>query len=197
MATLLVGALQLDGDQGPVGGLPVDLEVPLDHRLVAKGIDDQFVAVGRFAPAGAALDDDRFAGGELAIHARGTDANALLASTLTQAVEFRPIQQLAKYLRDLGPDDAWTIVRHLDPVSILGQGLDRDFEIGQDSGLLTGIQRVVDRFLDRSQQRFARTVEAKEVSVLGEELTDRDVTLPRGHALRSSPSARRLVRALR
>src|SRR6185295_15433683 len=42
-------------------------------------------------------------------------------------------------------------------------------------------ERVVDRFLDRGQQRLPRVVEAEQVAVLGKKLADRDVALAGGH----------------
>ncbi len=57
--------------------------------------------------------------------------------------------------------------------------LDDDFR--QDAGLLAGVERVVDGFLDAGEQRLARVVEAQQMAVLGEELGDRDLALARAH----------------
>ena len=52
-----------------------------------------------------------------------------------------------------------------------------DLHLGQDASLFARIERVVDRFLHRRDERMGRVVEAKDVSVLLEELGDGDVTL--------------------
>ena len=56
-----------------------------------------------------------------------------------------------------------------------------DDDVGQDAGLLAGVERVVDGLLDGGQQGLARVVEAQQVAVLGEELADGDVALAGGH----------------
>ena len=66
--------------------------------------------------------------------------------------------------------------------SVAGR-FDVDPDLRQDAGLFAGVERVVDRFLDRGEQRLARVVEAQQVAVLGEELADRDVALLGGHRL--------------
>jgi hypothetical protein len=44
-------------------------------------------------------------------------------------------------------------------------------------GFLAGVERVVDGFLHRRQEGLPRVVEPEKVSVLGEELRDRNVSL--------------------
>ena len=68
----------------------------------------------------AALDNDRLAGGELAVHSRGADADALLASALTQTMKLGAVKKLAKNARNLSLDDTRPIVGDFDPETVLG-----------------------------------------------------------------------------
>ena len=61
--------------------------------------------------------------------------------------------------------------------------VDLDRQLGEDAGLLAGVERVVDGFLDRGEQGLRRVVEAEQVAVLGEELGDRDLALLLGQRL--------------
>ena len=63
-------------------------------------------------------------------------------------------------------------------------------EFGNDAGFLAGIQRIVDGFLDRREQRLARIIESEQVTVLGEELADGNVALLRSHGLGGNPPPR-------
>jgi hypothetical protein len=54
------------------------------------------------------------AGGELAVHARGADADALLAARHAQPVEFGAVEQLGEDARNLRADDAGPVVGHGD-----------------------------------------------------------------------------------
>ena len=65
-------------------------------------------------------DRDRLAGGEQAVHARGADADALLAAALLQAVELRAVEQAAEDLRHLLAHDARAVVLDRDPEARLG-----------------------------------------------------------------------------
>lgn len=57
--------------------------------------------------------------------------------------------------------------------------MDPDF--WEDACLFAGVDRVVDRFLYRSKQCFARVVETEQMAVLSEELADGDIPLSGGH----------------
>ena len=107
----------------------------------------------------------------------------MLPAALPQAVELRAVEQLAEDQRDLLLDDAGAVVLDADLEAVGAGLLDVDPDLGQDAGLFAGVERVVDRFLHRGEQRLARIVEAQQVAVLGEELAHRDVALLRRHAL--------------
>ena len=145
--------------------------------------------MGGLASGDATLDHDRFAGGELTVHARGADPDALLAAALAQPVELGSVEQLAEDAWDLALDDARAVVGDDDAVPVLGHLSDLDLEIGQDPGLLAGVERVVDRLLDRGQQRLGGAVEAQQVPVLGEELADRDLLCLAAMRLGGGPSS--------
>ena len=142
-------------------------------------------------PADAARDADRLAGGELPVHRRRGDADALLAARLLQPVELRAVEQLAEDLRHLRLDDARgrcpARPRRSGPrPSSARRPASRPrgarswtsiVQLGQDAGLLAGVERVVDGFLDRGEERLRGVVEAEQVAVLDEELGDRDLAL--------------------
>ena len=90
-------------------------------------------------------------------------------------MEFGAIQELAEDFGDLIFDDPGTIVGHPNAKAILGNFLDGDLDLGKNFSFLAGIERVVDRFLDRGQERFLGVVEAEEVTVLGEEFRNLDL----------------------
>ena len=56
-------------------------------------------------------------------------------------------------------------------------------KIGKKTRLFTGIQGIVDRFLDCRKKRFGETIETEKVAVFGEELTDGDFLLAGRHRL--------------
>ena len=117
------------------------------------------------------------------MHARGADADALLAATHAHAVELRAVEQLAEDQRDLFLDDARAVVLHADFETVLAGALDVDPDFGQDAGFFAGVQGVVDRLLDGGQQGLPRVVEAQQVAVLGKELADGNIALAGGHRL--------------
>ena len=86
-------------------------------------------------------------------------------------------------------DDAWPVVLHADLEAIGTRRLNVHPQLGDDSRFLAGIERVVDRFLYGGEQRLARIIESKQMAVLREELTDRDVALLRGHRFRGDAPA--------
>ena len=89
-----------------------------------------------------------------------------------QPVELRAVEQLPEDLRDLLLHDAGTVVLddHAEAVLFVLDRLDLDVDVGQDAGLLAGVERVVDGLLHGREQRLARVVEAEQVAVLREEL---------------------------
>ena len=183
------------------------LLVPLRERLVVD--DDGLVLprveldvehVGGLRPSDAARDADRLAGRDLAVHRGRRDADALLAAALLQAVELRAVEQLPEDLRHLLLDDARAVVLNdhqeaalaLRQLRVLRRRLERevvdlDRQLGQDAGLLAGVERVVDGLLDRREEGLRRVVEAEEVAVLREELGDRDLALLLGERLGGGP----------
>ena len=174
------------------GGMSTPSPLPLRIcGCVPLRVDLNFVVVGRLV--GADLRDDlhRLAGRLHAVHAGRADADALLPAALPQAVKLRAVQQLAEDERDLLLDDAGAVVLHADLEAVVAGRFDVDPDLGQDAGLLAGVERIVDGFLDRGEQRLPRIVEAQQVAVLGEELADRDVALLGGHRLGRGPAARR------
>src|SRR5690606_21348850 len=82
--------------------------------------------------------------------------------------------------RDLALDDAGAIV--LDGDEALPVAMPHlDADLGKYSRLLTGVERIVHRFLDRRDERLRRRVEPEQVPVLQEELGNGDLALPRRH----------------
>ena len=203
-AAALVAGFQLDGDPRAVldALLPLDA-VLLDELLaqavgrnldaVAAAVEDfghvplrvdlDFVVMGRIALRDLRDDLDRLAGGQQAVHARGADADALLAAAHAHAVELRAVEQLAEDQRDLLLDDAGPVVLHADLEAVLAGALDVDPDFRQDAGLFAGVQGVVDRLLDGRQQGLARVVEAQQVPILRKELADGNIALAGGHRL--------------
>jgi hypothetical protein len=109
-----------------------------------------------------------------------------------EAVELRAVEQLGEDGRDLLAHDPGAVVDHGDPEArgLAGRGwrgavarrdLQRDDHLRQDPGFLGGVERVVHRFLHAREEGLARIVEAEEMTVLGEELGDRDLPLSGAH----------------
>src|SRR5262245_50615865 len=159
--------------------------------------------MGVLALADPARDPDRLAGRDLPVHGCRGDPDALLAAGLLEAMELRTVQELPEDLRHLGLDDARPIVldHHEEATFALGQlgvPLHRleaevaylDVQLRQDAGLLAGVEGVVHRFLDRSEQGRGGVVEAGQVPVLREELRDGDLALLLGQRLRGGPLRR-------
>ncbi len=174
---LLVDRLEFHLDARPVRAFPLDRAVVEYDGRVLLGVDLEFVAVRRRARAGARRDLDRSAGGELRVHPRRGDADALLSARLAQLVELRPVEQLAEDLRNLRLDDAGAGVFDHEPVAVLFDLVDLDHDVGQDPRFFARVERVVDRFLDRGQHGARRAVEAEQVPVLGEEFADGNFAL--------------------
>jgi hypothetical protein len=107
-------------------------------------------------------------------------------------VELRAVEELGEDGRDLLPDYSGAVVAHGDAEArgLAGRGrraaVGRDHlhgheHVGEDAGLLGGVEGVVHRLLHAGEHRLARVVEAEEVTVLGEELGDGDLPLARAH----------------
>ena len=160
-----------------------------DFRAVSLGIDLNFVVMGVGPLGNLGHDLHRLAGGEQAVHAGGADADALLPAAHAHAVEFGAVKQLAKNQRDLLANDAGSVVLHADLEAVLADALDMDPDFREDAGLFAGVQGVIDRLFDGSEQGLAGIVEAQQVAVLGEELADGDFLLARRHRLRGGAAA--------
>jgi hypothetical protein len=173
-------------------GLPVDLLVLEDPRLVLLGVDGHLEVVGRGPGPGARGDLHRLACRELRVHAGGGNADALLATAHAQPVELGAVEQFGEDRRDLVAHDAGAVVDDGDAEArglagrgrrraVAGHDLHLDHDVGQDPRLLGGVEGIVDRFFDAGEEGLARIVEAEEVAILGEELRDGDFPLPGPH----------------
>ena len=105
-------------------------------------------------------------------------------------MELRAVEQAAKDLGHLRAHDARAVVLDRDLEARLGDLADLDAHVGQDAGLLAGVERVVDALLHGGEQRLRGVVEAQQVAVLGEELGDGDVALALGQVGGGGPRAR-------
>ena len=167
------------------GGEVFGLVVGGDLGAVGLGVHGQLDVVSLGLGGGAGVDDHGLAGGQQAVHAGGGDADALLAAGHLQAVELGAVEEAAEDVLDLLADDAGAVVGDGDAVlGGLGGGgavglevLDDDGDVGEDAGLLAGVEGVVHGFLDGGQEGLAGVVEAEQVAVLGEELGDGDLAL--------------------
>src|SRR5256886_7160654 len=112
---LLVTALDFHGHLGSTLGLPGDLLLLQNLRLVLLGIDLDLEVMGGRSRTGAGDDLDRLAGRELSIHAGRRDADALLSSAHAQPMELGPIQELREDRRNLLADDAGPVVGDRNP----------------------------------------------------------------------------------
>ena len=120
------------------------------------------------------------------VHEQAPDADALLPAALAQSMELGAVEELAEDAGNLILQDPRPVVGDLDPVAVLLDGRDHHPQRRMDAGLFASVERVVDRFLDGCEQRLGRAVEAEEVSVLGEELGNRDLALRGRHRLGGS-----------
>ena len=173
----------------------VQLLVARDDRVVLARVDLDVEVVGRPPLRDARGDPDRLAGGELAVHRGGADPDPLLSATLLEPVELGAVQELPEDLGDLGLHDPRPVVLHHDdeaplalrrlplPLHVQREVADLDRDLGEDPGLLAGVERVVDRLLDGREEGLGGVVEAEQVPVLGEELGDGDLALLRRHLL--------------
>ncbi len=173
-----VGGFHLDRDAGAVpvfdrfaglavfadwteGGDPIHFFVHEDGRLVSARINLHLHPVRLLVAFRLRKYPGGGSGGELAVHPRGADADALLTARHAQAVKFRAIQELGENLRDLLPHNARPVVRdtHAEPVVRDLLNIHADFR--QDAAFLARVQRVVHRLFHGGEQRLARAVEAE------------------------------------
>jgi hypothetical protein len=150
--------------------------------LVGLGVDLQLDQVRRPARARLGDDDGGLACGHLAVHDGGADADALLPAALLEAVELGAVQELAEDLTELRLEDARPVVLDGDRVLVVTEVVDGDLDVREDLRLLASVEGVVHGLAHGGEQRLGGVVEAEQVAVLGEELADGDVALPRGHA---------------
>ena len=183
-ASLLVDRLELDLDRVPrFESQSISSSFWID-RGVLLGIDGDAEQVGRLALARARDDLHRAAGGELPVHARGGDADALLSALLLEPVEFRAVEQLAEDLGDLLLDDAGAVVLHATRKRFSDRP-PRSRSRDRAGCPLPRRHRASCPPLrgPRSAAPSVRIVEAQQVAVLGEELGDRDLALAGSHGL--------------
>ena len=90
----------------------------------------------------------RPSGREHPVHTRCADADPLLASALSQSMEFAPVKKLAEDQRDLLFDNSWTVVLDRDAKSTGLRLVHPNPNLWQNARFLASIERVVDRFLD-------------------------------------------------
>ena len=114
----LVAAGQGDLDTGAVILLPDGLVGAEDVGLVLLHVQHDDETMGGLVRSRAAVDDNGLAGCQLAVHAGGGDADALLAAALLEAVELGAVEQLAEDPGDLGGDNARAVVLDDDPVAV-------------------------------------------------------------------------------
>src|SRR5208282_2112086 len=165
-------------------------------RPVALGVDLQLVVMRVRSLGDLRHDLHRPAGGQHAVHARSTDADALLAAAHPHAMELRAIKELAENQGNLLTQDAGAAVLHADLEAVFSHTLDMDPDFRQDARLFAGVQGVVDGLFDGREEGFARIVESQQMAVLGKKLAYRDFFLTGGHRLRGRPAAVDVDRAV-
>src|SRR5262249_42181299 len=152
-ASLLVAPLDLEGNLRPARGLPGDLLLLEDPRLVLLGVDLDLEEVRGRSPTGARDDLHGLARRELAVHAGRRDADALLPPAHPQAMELGSVEELREDRRDLLAHDPGPVVGDRDAeaarltggrrgVPVAPGGLELDDHVGEDAGLLARVQRV-------------------------------------------------------
>jgi len=90
------------------------------------------------------------------------------------------VEQLAENLADLRFHDAGTVVLDGNAIACSVDLPDLHADLRKDPSLFTGIEGVVDTFLDGREQRLAGRIEAEQMSILEEELGDGDFPLASG-----------------
>ena len=165
MLSTSIVALQLDLYARAVVAVPLDFLVDPHLGVVGARVHGELEEVRCLLLPDPRGDAHRLAGGEQAVHPRGADPDALLTSALTQTVELRAVEQSPEDLGHLAANDPRAVVLDDDSEATVVALGDLDANVGDDPRLLARIQRVVDSFLDRRQERLRRVVEAQEVPV--------------------------------
>src|SRR5262245_31190050 len=96
-------------------------------------------------------------------------------------MKLRAVEELREDFGNLRFDDARTVVFDRDFEAILGELGDLDDDLRKDARFFASVERVVDGFLDGGEEGLRGIVETEKVTVLGEELRDRDLALLRAH----------------
>src|SRR5262249_23684127 len=174
---------------------------------VLLGVDLNFEVVGGRPRAGARDDLDGLAGRELPVHAGCRDADTLLPSAHAEPMELGAVQELREDPWNLLADDAGAVVGDRDAKArglarrrrgfAIGHGQHLHDHVGEDSRLFAGVERVVDSLLYAREPRLSTICQAQEMSVLGEELRYRDLSLARSHLDGGNRRLRRLRFRLR
>ena len=154
-----------------------------DLGTVAGGINLYLVVVPPGARTSARGDADGFARGQQTVHPRRRYPDALLTARHPQVMKLRTVKQLAEDGGNLRLQNPRTVIGDRDAKTVVRQLSDDDLDVGKDAGFLARVKSVIDTLLDGRQKRLARVIEAEKVTVLGEELRNRDVTLTTGHGL--------------
>ena len=157
--------------------VPLDLLVAEYLGLVRLDADPELEPVRGLVRARPGRDHGRQARRQLGVEHGRRDPDPLLTPALPDLVEARAVEELAEDVRDVLGDDPRAVVLDRDPEGLGTGPTDLDLDVGEDLGLLAGVERVVDGLLDRGDHPADGRVEAEQVLVLLEELRDRDRTL--------------------
>ena len=176
VAVELDAAVDQKLDRSAVRAIPIDRLAIFQDALVVLDVDFDGAADG-FAHACGFRNDARAGRARQLRPSRGGgDPNPLLAARTATAPEFRGSQVLAENLRHIVCVDSRAVV--LDPdqdlIGVL-QGaralfFDRNPDLGQNPVVLAGVQRVIDRFFERSQNGLGGRRETDLLEVLGKVL---------------------------
>jgi hypothetical protein len=168
------GRPELDLDPRPMGPVPLHL-LPGDHLgLVGLDPDRELEPGGGILRVRPGDDEGRNPRGELGVEDRRRDPDPLLPPALLDLVEPGAVEELPEDEGDLGGDDPRAVVLNGHPEDLVGDPLHLDEDVGEDLGLLAGVEGVVHRLLHRGDDPPRGGIEAEEVLVLLEELGDAD-----------------------
>ncbi len=179
LPTPLVLGLEDELDARAALAVPEEQVVRDDLREVLLGVDKELEDVGGLL----LLDLGDHAGGtgarEPGVEDGRRDPDPLLATGLAVRVKSRPVEEPSEDVRDLTPKDPGAVVRDRDRQSVGAGFRDLDQDLGEDPGLLAGVERIVDPLLDGREECSQRVVEAEDLAIPLEELGDRDLALLR------------------